>query len=67
MIYDNNSVNSIYVNGEIVQRAGSMEVHDGDIIQIAGITMFLSENSVIYQQAAGGASLELHNVNKIVG
>ena len=67
VIYDNNSVNSIYVNGEIVQRAGSMEVHDGDIIQIAGITMFLSENSVIYQQAAGGASLELHNVNKIVG
>lgn len=67
VIYDNNSVNSIYVNGEIVQRAGSMEVHDGDIIQIVGITMFLSENSVIYQQAAGGASLELHNVNKIVG
>lgn len=64
-IYDNNSMNGVYVNGERIQN--SMPVHEMDLIQIAGSLFFILNGNLMYQGRGSGVSLRLRNVSKIVG
>ncbi len=64
-IYDNKSMNGIYVNGERIQ--GGALVREGDFIRIAGTLFFILDGSLMYQGSGNGISLHLQNINKIVG
>lgn len=65
MIFDNQSMNGVYVNGRRIQ--GSELVQQTDIVQIGGALFFLIGGCLVYQSASNGVSLQLQDINKIVG
>lgn len=65
LLYDNSSMNGVYVNGQRISK--SALIHEMDLIQIAGSLFFILDGNLMYQGAGSGVSLRLRNVSKIVG
>lgn len=65
VIFDNQSMNGVYVNGERIQ--GNRTFRETDIIQIAGALFFVMGGCLMYQSASNGVSLRLENITKVVG
>ncbi len=65
MLVDYNSMNGVYVNG--VRIRGQQEIHEKDMIQIAGSLFLLNNGKLMYQTTLSGVSLTLENICKTVG
>ena len=65
MLVDYNSLNGVYVNG--VRIHGQQEIHEKDMIQIAGSLFLLNNGKLMYQTTISGVSLTLENICKTVG
>lgn len=65
MLVDYNSMNGVYVNG--VRIHGQQEIHEKDMIQIAGSLFLLNNGKLMYQTTISGVSLTLENICKTVG
>lgn len=65
MLVDYNSMNGVYVNG--VRIRGQQEIHEKDMIQIAGSLFLLNNGKLMYQTTISGVSLTLENICKTVG
>lgn len=65
MLVDYNSMNGVYVNG--VRIHGQQEIHEKDMIQIAGSLFLLNNGKLMYQTMISGVSLTLENICKTVG
>lgn len=65
MLVDYNSMNGVYVNG--VRIHGQKEIHEKDMIQIAGSLFLLNNGKLMYQTTISGVSLTLENICKTVG
>lgn len=65
MLVDYNSMNGAYVNG--VRIRGQQEIHEKDMIQIAGSLFLLNNGKLMYQTTISGVSLTLENICKTVG
>jgi len=65
LLYDNNSMNGVYVNGKRIIK--SIIIQEMDLIQVAGILLFVLDGNLMYQGKANGISLHLENINKTVG
>lgn len=65
MLVDYNSMNGVYVNG--VRIRGKQEIHEKDMIQIAGSLFLLNNGKLMYQTTISGVSLTLENICKTVG
>lgn len=64
-IMDNHSVNGVFINGMHLE--GSCQLHDKDMIQIAGITIFVVGNTLVYKARGSGINLQVHDLCKVVG
>lgn len=64
MIADNKSMNGVFING--ARLSGVYKLCDKDIIQIAGVTMFVAGNRLIYKTAGSGINLETRDLCKTV-
>lgn len=64
-LYDNRSMNGVYVNGERIQN--SVLIQETDLIHIAGMLFFVLNGSLMYQGTGSGVSLHLENITKTVG
>ncbi len=64
-IMDNKSLNGVFVNGIRLEKPYLL--CDKDIIQIAGITMFVVGNALVYKARGSGISLETRDLCKVVG
>lgn len=64
-LIDYNSMNGVYVNG--VRIYGQQEIHEKDMIQIAGSLFLLNQGKLMYQTTIQGVSLTLENISKTVG
>lgn len=65
ILVDYNSMNGVYVNG--VRIHGQQEIHEKDMIQIAGSLFLLNNGKLMYQTTISGVSLTLENICKTVG
>lgn len=65
VIYDNRSMNGVYVNGERIE--GNRTFRETDMIQIAGALFFVLDGCLMYQSVSNGVSLRLENITKVVG
>ena len=65
MLVDYNSMNGVYVNG--VRIHGQQEIHEKDMIQIAGYLFIFNKGKLMYQTTISGVSLTLENICKTVG
>lgn len=65
VVYDNRSMNGVYINGQRIE--GNIAFRETDMIQIAGSLFFVLDGCLYYQGSSSGVSLHLENITKIVG
>ena len=63
ILEDVNSLNGVYVNGERVERH---RLHQNDIIQISGYTLFYTNRNLFYQSQTEGINLVCDHIRKVV-